>query len=149
MSESLAQKKIENYLPLIKTMRQWSDRKKLVELPLINGYVFVKSDVGVHETILQTRGVVGFVRSEGRIANITELEIDRLKQLISLGYHLEATSINRQYKPGERIKIMAGPLKGTEGYVSEPRHYNRIEVILESIGQCIKVQLPSDVLMPG
>ena len=43
--EALLNKKIEAYLPLIKTLRQWSDRKKLVEFPLMPGYVFVKEDL--------------------------------------------------------------------------------------------------------
>ena len=36
---------IESSLPLIKTTRKWSDRKKKVEIPLFRGYVFVKIDV--------------------------------------------------------------------------------------------------------
>lgn len=149
IAETLLSKHIEAYVPLTKIMRQWSDRKKLVEVPLINGYVFVKSESSQYDKILQTKGVVAFVKSEGKIASIRELEIERLKQLIQLGYQLEATAVSRLYKPGDRIKITAGPLKGIEGYVSEPRHYNKIDVVLESIGQCIKVQLPSELLLPG
>ena len=66
--EILLGKDIEAYTPIVKTMRQWSDRKKMVELPLMNGYVFVRSDEVQIEKILQTKGVVNFVRSEGKIA---------------------------------------------------------------------------------
>ena len=37
----LQKKGIQSYLPLVKTLRQWSDRKKMVEFPLLPGYVFV------------------------------------------------------------------------------------------------------------
>jgi transcription antitermination factor NusG len=148
IAETLRAKRIEAYVPLIKTMRQWSDRKKMVEVPLLNGYVFVSNETNQNEVILQTKGVVSFVKSEGKIANIRNIEIERLKQLVELGYQLEAEAINRLYKPGDLIKITSGPLKGIEGYVSNPNQHNRIEVVLGSIGQCIKVKLPPDLLLP-
>ena len=36
VSDRLAEMGIETFLPLQKTLRQWSDRKKLVEKPLIS-----------------------------------------------------------------------------------------------------------------
>jgi transcription antitermination factor NusG len=41
INDLLNNKGIEAYVPVVKTMRQWSDRKKMVEMPLLNGYVFV------------------------------------------------------------------------------------------------------------
>src|SRR5690349_16691008 len=129
-------------------MRQWSDRKKLVELPLLNGYVFVNIKPQENDTVLQTKGVVSFVKSEGKIAVIREVEIDRLKQLVELGYQMEAGAMTREYKEGDKIKISSGPLKGIEGYVSQSREDRLIEVLLEGIGQCIRVKLPKEIIDP-
>lgn len=147
ISETLQARNIDAYVPIIKTMRQWSDRKKMVELPLMNGYVFVKISPLENDKVLQTKGVVNFVRSEGKIAVIRELEIDRLKQLVDLGYQLEAEAINKTYKEGDKIKITSGALKGIEGYVVESKENRQIEVLLESIGQCIRVKLPKELLL--
>lgn len=147
ITDLLNNKGIEAYVPIIKTMRQWSDRKKMVELPLLNGYVFVKINSAENEKVMQTRGIVNFVRSEGKIAVIRDVEIERLKQLVQLGYHLEATSINKKYSEGDKIKISSGVLKGIEGFVVRTKENNQIEVLLESIGQCIRVNLPSDLLI--
>ena len=103
--EKLQKKNIESYLPIVKTMKQWSDRKKMVELPLLNGYVFVKIDSTQNDKTLQTPGVVNFVRAEGKIAKVRELEINRLKQLIELGYQLEVNGIKRNFKEGDNINI--------------------------------------------
>jgi transcription antitermination factor NusG len=146
ITDLLNNKGIEAYVPIIKTMRQWSDRKKMVELPLLNGYVFVKINSAENEKVMQTRGVVNFVRSEGKIAVIRDVEIERLKQLVQLGYHLEATSINKKYNEGDKIKISSGVLKGIEGFVVKTKENNQIEVLLESIGQCIRVNLPAELL---
>ncbi|MES2681819.1 MAG: UpxY family transcription antiterminator [Bacteroidota bacterium] len=147
IGEMLISKNVEAYLPLTKTMRQWSDRKKMVELPLLNGYVFVNISPIEQDKVLQTKGVVNFVKSEGKIAVIREEEINRLKQLVELGYHLEAGGIDRVYKEGDKIKINSGALKGIEGYVVESRDNRQIEVLLESIGQCIRVRLPKEILL--
>ncbi len=147
IGETLISKNVDAYVPVTKTMRQWSDRKKMVELPLLNGYVFVNIVPQEQDKVLQTKGVVNFVRSEGKIAAIREEEINRLKQLVELGYHLEASGITRTYKEGDKIKINSGALKGIEGYVVESRENRQIEVLLESIGQCIRVRLPKEILL--
>jgi transcription antitermination factor NusG len=54
--ERLQQNNIETYLPIIKTMRQWSDRKKMVELPLLNGYIFVRTNAIENDKVVQTLG---------------------------------------------------------------------------------------------
>lgn len=147
VAETLLSKKVEAYVPLVKTMRQWSDRKKSVELPLLNGYVFVNISPAQNELVMQTKGVVNFVRSEGKIALIRDYEIDRLKQLVALGYHLEAGGMRREYREGDKVKISSGVLKGIEGYVVDGSEHKQIEVLLESIGQCILVKLPGDLLL--
>lgn len=147
VGELLQQNGVETYVPLIKTMRQWSDRKKMVELPLMNGYVFVHIQASEKDAVAKTKGIVNFVRSEGKIAIIRDVEINRLKQLIELGYQLEAEAITKTYKQGDKVKISSGALKGLEGYVVESKENRLIEVLLESIGQCIRVKLPKEILV--
>ena len=40
--EALASLGIECYLPLVRERREWSDRTKEVETPLLPGFVFVR-----------------------------------------------------------------------------------------------------------
>jgi transcription antitermination factor NusG len=145
----LAERGVECYVPLVKTMRQWSDRKKMVEMPLLNGYLFACITPAQKEKVLQTKGIVCFVRSEGKDAVLRQEEIDRLKQLVELGYHLEAFGIKRNYKGGEKVKIVSGPLKNIEGFVVESKEGRFIDVLLESIGQSIRVKLPEEILIPA
>lgn len=146
--EKLQKKSIEAYLPILKTMRQWSDRKKMVEVPLLNGYIFVRISSLENDKTIQTPGVVNFVRAEGKIAKVREVEIDRLKQLIELGYQMEANGVKRTYKEGDKIKITSGALKNIEGFVVENKEGRYIDVLLESIGQSIRVKLPEEILIP-
>jgi len=145
--QTLIQKGIEAYVPLSKTMRQWSDRKKLVEFPLINGYVFVHIQPIENEKTLHTNGVVNFVRLNGKIALIRESEIERLKQLIELGYQLESDSDNSTFEIGEKVKITSGPLKNLEGQILNKSDEKIFLLELETIGKSIKVKLPKDILI--
>lgn len=148
VSELLKKKGIEAYIPLIKTMRQWSDRKKLVELPLLKGYVFVNIALVEQELVIKTNGVVNFVRIEGKIASVRNYEIEQLKQLVELGYQMEVNAVKRNFKEGDRVRIASGALKNVEGFVLENKEGRFIEVVLESIGQSIKVKLPEEIVLP-
>jgi transcription antitermination factor NusG len=147
--DTLLAKGIEAYVPLVRTMRQWSDRKKMVELPLMNGYVFVHILPTENDRTLQTQGVVNFVRLERKIAIVRDVEIERLKQLVELGYHLEAMDLKRNYAEGDKVKITSGALKNVEGYVIKNEQGRFIDVLLESIGQSIRVKLPEEILLPA
>ncbi|HWY38378.1 MAG TPA: hypothetical protein VNY73_07445, partial [Bacteroidia bacterium] len=98
---------------------------------------------------LQTKGVVNFVRSAGKIAIVRDVEIERLKQLVELGYQMEAHGIKADFKQGEKVKIISGVLKGIEGLVIENKEGRFIDVLLESIGQSIRVKLPEEILIPA
>lgn len=146
VGELLEAKGIEAYVPMVKTMRQWSDRKKIVGLPLLSGYVFVHVGATEQSKTLQTRGVVNFVRVEGRLAVVRDAEIEGLKQLVSLGYQMETGKLSPDLKEGDRVKVMSSVLKGIEGYVIDSKAGRYIDVQLESIGQSIKVKLPKQIL---
>lgn len=148
VAELLTKKGIEAYVPLQKTMRQWSDRKKMVEFPLLNGYVFAHISPVEQERTVQTKGVVNFVRIEGKIAKVRESEIEQLKQLVELGYNLEVSGVKRNYKEGDKIKIASGALRNIEGFVLNSPEGKFLEVVLESIGQSIKVRIPEDLAIP-
>lgn len=145
--QSLLSKNIESYVPLVKTMRQWSDRKKMVEFPLINGYVFVNISALEIDKTLQTKGIVNFVRESGKVAVIREEEINRLKQLVDLGYQIESDVSSSELEIGNKVKITSGPLKNIEGFIINKLNDKFLVVQLESIGKSIKVKLPEDILL--
>jgi transcriptional antiterminator RfaH len=144
--EKLRARGINAYVPLVKSMRQWSDRKKMVEMPLLNGYAFVQISDSENETVLCEKGVVSFVKSEGKIATVRDEEILRLRQLVELGYHLDAYASTREVHKGEKVKIGSGPLRGLEGIIEDDKDQQHLCLLLESIGHCIRVRLPREIL---
>jgi transcription antitermination factor NusG len=143
--EKLLEKGIEAYTPIKKTMRQWSDRKKMVEMPLLNGYVFVKLNDQERDKVFYVNGVVQYVRFNGNDAIVREEEINSLKNIVALGYDVESGGIG-EFPEGSKIKIMQGPLKGIEGIVRAIENEDWLFVQLDSIQYNLKVKLPTGIL---
>src|SRR4030042_6761553 len=82
VARELEKQHINYYLPLYKTIRQWSDRKKKVEEPLIRSYIFVHITDKEYRKVLETSGVVNIVHFSGKPVSIPDWQIDNLKILM-------------------------------------------------------------------
>jgi len=87
--DELLKKNITCYLPLKKTVKQWSDRKKIVEEPLIKSYLFVYISAKEHAEVLMTNGISRFLYFSGKIASMPDKQIEDLKLLLATDAELE------------------------------------------------------------
>lgn len=141
---ALLAKGIEAYLPLHRSLKQWSDRKKWVEEPLIKSYIFVKIADSKQADILMTKGVSRFIYFSGRITAMPESQIDDLKLLLSSAAEFEITE--EELQPGEKIVIKGGPLKGLLGEIIDYRSRRQLLIRLESLGCSIVVNVAASLL---
>ena len=137
--KGLLDQDIDAYLPLIKTMRQWSDRKKMVEIPLFSSYVFVNIDRRFYDQVLQTHGVVKYISFEGKAATIPPDQIDTLRIIVDSNEKVETTWETR--KKGDRVKVIAGSLKGLIGELITDGDRKKVLVRIESIDQNLTVEV--------
>src|SRR5215211_7314686 len=93
VAESLTRIEIENYCPLNKVMRRWSDRNKIVHEPLFTSYVFVRTTEKEHLQLKQTDGVLNLVHWLGKPAVIKDSEIEIIKKFLQehMNVRLEST----------------------------------------------------------
>jgi transcription antitermination factor NusG len=129
VAELLDAKKIENYCPLQKTERNWSDRKKIILEPLFKSYVMVRLAPKAHIPVLQTDGVLGFVTVQGKPAVIRDEEIDIVKQFLKDYEQVQVERIDVNIN--DEVTIINGPLMQQTGQVQEVN------------GKMVKVMLPS------
>lgn len=142
--ERLVKNRIEVFLPLIKTVRQWSDRKKQVVVPLFNGYLFVYTSSDLFTLIKMVEGVVDFVKTAGQYAVVREEQVLSVKQFIETGFHIEAQP--DQFEAGEKVKINFGPLKDVAGELIEIKNEKHFIVRIEVINQVLKASVPAQYL---
>jgi transcriptional antiterminator RfaH len=136
---------IEAYVPLKREKRQWSDRKKLVITPLINGYVFVRLSDKQREEVFKAAGVLQYVRYNGADAIIRDIEIEVLKSIEEKGYFAEAGPLEN-LSEGDRTLIRHGQFKGMRGIVERKNDKEIYTLALESIGYTLRINLPGEVL---
>src|ERR1035437_7093976 len=133
---------IESYLPLRKTIRQWSDRKKIVEAPLFNSYVFVKVSEKEYLKVLNTDGVTRFITFEGLAVSIPEVQINAIKAYLEEPEPIEANDDPLKMEPGQNIIVTRGPMKGLMGILITIQGKNRVKVEIEAIGHSLIITIP-------
>ena len=146
VAKQLGEAGIEHYLPLYKKLRQWSDRKKWVEFPLFNGYVFVKPTKLQRDEVLMLRGVIAYLRYNGGDAIVLDKEIDSLQRIISSGYSLESINTPEDFEIGEHVMVTEGPLAGHQVDILRKNKEEYFLVSIDTLGQSIKIELPYQVL---
>lgn len=139
VSEELNKIGIINYLPLKKELRQWSDRKKWVEVPVINSYIFIKITPKQYHSVFEVNGVVAYVSDKGKAATIPENEINAMRQTIEnkIAFDIEARNI----KKGEEITVTSGPLTGIKGIVKTIQGTKKLYVNISNIGYTLVIDL--------
>jgi transcription antitermination factor NusG len=142
----LEQRGVVHYLPLVNKLRIWSDRKKWVEMPLFNSYVFVKPTEVQRDLVLQVPGVVKYLRYNGKDAEVQEKDIALIQRLIEKGYQIEQQDMTARLEAGDLAEVLDGPFKGeeVEVYYTEEEAY--VIVSVEGLSSSYKVNLPREVL---
>jgi len=144
VNQLFEQKGVESSLPLIKTTRKWSDRKKKVEVPLFRGYVFVRLDIDKDKlNILQTDGVVKFIGIRNEPSRIPDEEIYWIQMMVE-----ESNTVQneKEIPVGQKVRVTAGPFKGVEGVLMRSGNQSRLVVVIESIMNAFSVEINPNYL---
>ena len=105
------------FCPFIKTVRQWSDRKKKVLLPMFPSYIFAYTDEKERQLLLQDPGVLNFVFWLGRPAVVREEEMEAIKKIAQAGDEIQVEGA--RLEKGQMVTIPEGPFKGLTGRVDK------------------------------
>lgn len=138
VAETLTNKKIENYCPLNKVVRQWSDRKKIILEPLFTSYVFVRTTEKMHSEIRELNGVLNFVYWLHKPAIIRNEEIICIKDFLNdfSNVQLQQTVVG----VNDTVKITSGALADYEGKVISLKS-KTIKIILPSLGYMLVAEV--------
>lgn len=135
---------IENYLPLQKVRKQWSDRKKIVEEPLFRSYVFVCVDEAEKSKVRETKGVLNFVYWLGQPAVIRDEEISIIKRF--MGEYENVQVVNCIPELNGKVQIEAGPFMNQVGKVIKIGK-NKVQVLIESLGCMLIAEVPTNKIV--
>ena len=133
--ERLQKINIEAYCPVVEEIRQWSDRKKKIVVPLIKSYVFVRLHLEERSKVFQIPGVVRYLFWMGNPAIVYDYEIIALKTSLVRPY--SSLQIEK-HTVGSKFKINDGPFKNHEGIVVK-LSAKYVTVVLEQLGLTVSI----------
>jgi transcription antitermination factor NusG len=141
LTELLLEQGIVAYCPLQKVMRQWSDRKKVLEVPAFRGYVFVQIHDKIRWQVLATAGALNFVCHEGKPARIPPSEIETVRLFFEdLKEHVvDETEI----AVSDIARVYSGVLMGMEGEVIDIKHRYAL-LRIPALGLQMQVKVPKE-----
>ena len=137
VAEKLNEIGIECYCPLIIQIKQWTDRKKKVEVPLFNSYVFVQLEDTDRNSVFQISGVVRYLFWLGKPAIVRDEEIKIIKTSLA-SPNLSDVSVT-SIQVGDRIKLESGAFSNQDAVVQEISN-TYYTLVLESLGCVLKIK---------
>ena len=143
--QALINQKVETYLPLYTTIKQWTDRKKKVELPLIPSYVFVNTQSIDLADVYKINGVLGVLQYLKKPAVVRNFEIENLKILLKDSEKIELLE-EKSLDRGESVIVEKGVFKGLIAECIKTKGKHRVIVRLELMENLIEVNVPLSYL---
>lgn len=135
----------EAYLPLQTVVRQWSDRKKKVTVPLFNSYIFVKEHESRIGEVLKVPGVAWSIKQNGQPAVLRDKDLETIKRFIDTGFFIESRSI-QSLEFGDRVEVIDGPLRGAVGILTGEYNEQKFTIVMETIDQALTISLDKSLL---
>ena len=132
---------IRVYCPTISEVRQWSDRKKTIEVPLFKSYLFVYLAPNEREVVYEAPGVVRYLFWLNRPAVVKDEEIETLKKWLSR----DVVSVKvHDLKVGDHLNVIEGPFTGKKGVIRQ-KSGSRVQLVLKELG--IKVSINTNQIV--
>lgn len=131
VAKVLSEKGIENYCPLNKMNRQWSDRKKVVYEPLFKGYLFIRVEENKKWDIKKIDGILNYVYWLGKPAKVRDQEIDTIRKFLNEFDDVQVEDANLD--KNTPIIVKQGVMMNYRGIVLEIKG-NRAKVKIDSMG---------------
>ncbi len=145
VTAQLESKEYNVFLPLYQARRKWVDRWKDLSLPLFPGYVFCCFNASSRSGVLATSGIIDVVRIGAELAPVETSEIEAIRFVVNSPLFVEPyPSLVR----GQRVTVIAGPLKGLMGTLLEIRKSVRLVISVELLCRSVLVEIERDWVMP-
>lgn len=143
IATELEAKGFESYLPRLREVHQWKDRKKVMDVPAFGGYLFARFEPSLQNRVrvLETAGVVKLLGVHGKPEPVPENEIESLRKALESGAPCDRHPC---VEIGTPVRVKSGMLSGVEGRVIRVANGLKILVNVTSVCQAIAVEVQLD-----
>ncbi|HWZ81746.1 MAG TPA: UpxY family transcription antiterminator [Terriglobales bacterium] len=136
----LREEGLETFLPTVRETHRWSDRKKVVEVPLFSCYVFVHCALSAEDRtkVYRVDSALGFVGTRGAGLPIPDEQIESVRAVLS------QTAPCRSHpflKVGQRVRVCGGAMDGVEGVFLSENGDNSLVISVDVIQRSLAVRI--------
>ncbi len=145
--DGLLKKSFEVFLPKVQIPSKRRDRKLMIWVPVFPGYLFVKTDMSVHEhlNIVKTIGTVRLVGTKSGPVSVPDETIASLKIIVN---NDSPIITGKRMAKGDRVMVVKGPFTGVIGTFSNYRGKGRVTINVDALGQTAGVDVHEDDIEP-
>lgn len=130
---------IVTFLPTFQSRRRWSDRTKVLMLPLFPSYIFVQPNASQRLRTQQAPGFLWFIHDRRGPVEVDCAELNQIRQAMVKGYRLDPLP---GAEVGDEIEITAGPFRGCYGHLTS-RSERELVLRISAINAAIRVRAPN------
>ncbi|MGB2300785.1 MAG: UpxY family transcription antiterminator [Flavobacteriaceae bacterium] len=128
---------IEAYCPVRTELRQWSDRKMKIKIPLLPSMLLVKIPNNLRNVVFDVPHVLRYLFWQGQPAVVREDEVSVLRKVADQ----EFSSVRlHKFTPGTKIDLKPFGISDSIGTVKYTSG-NQCCVVIDSLGYMLKFQL--------
>ncbi len=147
IGNELQERGIHAFVPTLCQSHQWSDRTKVVEVPLFSCYVFV--NLVAHSAqrleVLKTAGVFSFVRVNGEPARIPDSQIESIQMVLAKNLPISTCGF---IQIGQKVRIRGGSLDGVEGILTAGKGAHKLIISVDLLQQSVEVTVEGYAVEP-
>jgi transcription antitermination factor NusG len=138
---------VHHFLPLKSEIRQWSDRRQTVSVPLFSGYLFVRMDPTKDSRlqVLKAPGIVGFVGNNTGPLPIPDQQIEDIRTVLEVRVECVVFPLLEE---GDHVRVVRGPLTGLEGRLLQSNSTSRLLISIEMIHKSLAVSVSRQDVEP-
>jgi transcription termination/antitermination protein NusG len=145
VAAALRGKGFQEFLPLIRSKRQWSDRVKIMDLPLFPGYLFCRLNLEERLPLLTTPGFLYLVGVGKNPEPVNETEIAGIQAVLRSGLTVTPWP---NLVVGQKVRLRHGPLRGLDGVLTRIANRHRIYVSVTLLKRSISVEVDPEWVQP-
>ena len=135
---------VTSFLPLHEVVRNWSDRKKKLVMPVFPNYIFIYTSETERYDLLQIKELIRYVAFEGKPAIVSDTVVNSLKTIL-LG-NVEVS--DETFYEGMKIRVTDGLFMGAEGVLVKMNSKSRLVVQLQMLRRSVSVDISSSSIIP-
>jgi transcription antitermination factor NusG len=145
VAAALRGKGLQEFLPLVRMKRQWSDRVKEMDMPLFPGYLFCRLNLEQRMPLITTPGFLYLVGAGKHPEPVDEEEISAIQSVLQSGL---AVTPWPTLMVGQRVQLKHGPLRGLRGVLTKIANQHRMYVSVTLLKRSISVEVAPDWIHP-